>query len=532
MRIAALVVVGLLLASANGFAQGPPAGGPGVGADTVVTKAIPDLTNPAMPQITIYGEHFGTMPQVSLGDDMGHLMPLSTTSVSETLIVADLPVALVPGSYMLIVQAALGAAHTGILDITIGATGPQGPVGPTGATGAEGAPGATGATGPPGPLNPNVITDTSNTGVGLDALKNLAGGTGNAAFGYRALESTTTGILNTAIGDRALVSYLGSGNTAVGSDAMRLTTATNASQNTAVGLRALESNQGERNTAIGYTALTRNLTGNGNSALGAYALQQSESGNGNVAVGSSALQASDGYYNTALGAEALEFAMTADFNVAVGHTALQRATAGENTAVGDAALRDNVAGVQNLALGYQAGLSSTGSHNVYLSHKGVAGESNTIRIGDAHQLQTFIAGISGVTTGAAAIPVVIDANGQLGTISSSRRFKTDIQDMGDVSARLLELRPVTFRYTQPLADGAMPVQYGLIAEEVAEVFPDLVVHDREGKIQSVQYYKIDAMLLNEFKRQHDLLERLGSTIRAQGQEIEGLRDHLQHLEDK
>ena len=125
------------------------------------------------------------------------------------------------------------------------------------------------------------------------------------------------------------------------------------------------------------------------------------------------------------------------------------------------------------------------------------------------QTTTFIAGVHGITTGVAdAVDVMIDSSGQLGTVSSSRRYKKDIQDMGGASAGLLELRPVTFRYTQAFADGATPTQYGLIAEEVDEIYPDVVVYNAEGLPETVQYRKVNAMLLNEVQRQHRQIEAL------------------------
>ena len=130
----------------------------------------------------------------------------------------------------------------------------------------------------------------------------------------------------------------------------------------------------------------------------------------------------------------------------------------------------------------------------------------------------------GITTGLAnAVDVVIDSYGQLGTVSSSRRYKKDIQDMGRASAGLLDLRPVTFRYTQAFTDGATPTQYGLIAEEVAEIYPDIVVYNDEGQPEAVQYRKVNAMLLNEVQRQHREIE-------AQQEQIDALLTRLAAVE--
>jgi hypothetical protein len=200
-------------------------------------------------------------------------------------------------------------------------------------------------------------------------------------------------------------------------------------------------------------------------------------------------------------------------NVAVGLEALSLSVSGEqNVAVGTYALRDSV-GSYNVALGGLTGASKvSGSYNTYIGY-GVADdvnniESNTVRIGDdGFVTRAFVAGVRGFTTGVAnAVTVMIDSNGQLGTVSSSGRLKEDIQDMGSVSAGLMKLRPVTFRYTQAYADGSKPIDYGLIAEEVEAVYPDLVTHTAAGEVETVQYHKINAMLLNEVQKQRRELE--------------------------
>jgi hypothetical protein len=167
-----------------------------------------------------------------------------------------------------------------------------------------------------------------------------------------------------------------------------------------------------------------------------------------------------------------------------------------------------------------------------------ASESNTIRIGAPDQhTAAFIAGIVGETTGSNdAVEVVIDSNGQLGTINSSRRYKEDIHDMGDASARLLSLRPVTFRYKKPYADGGKPIQYGLIAEEVAEVFPELVVRNAQGQPETVKYQLLAPLLLNEFLKEHKQVEAQAQvnaaqaqTIAAQQKQIEALTASMQQM---
>src|ERR1035441_8749519 len=188
-------------------------------------------------------------------------------------------------------------------------------------------------------------------------------------------------------------------------------------------------------------------------------------GNYNTASGYYALLQNNGSYNTASGDQAL-----------VGNT-----TGSYNTASGYEALSSNASGSYNTAIGQSAGFYPTGSYNIMIGHQGLAADDHIIRIGDV-QTQTFIAGISGVNV--SGVPVLVSSSGQLGIASSSRRFKEEIHDMGDVTADLMRLRPVTFRYKQPFEDASQPIQYGLIAEEVAEVYPELVVHSADGKIET------------------------------------------------
>ncbi len=159
---------------------------------------------------------------------------------------------------------------------------------------------------------------------------------------------------------------------------------------------------------------------------------------------------------------------------------------------------------------------------------GFAGESNTIRIGSG-QTQTFIAGIEGVTTGGAAIPVVVDGNGQLGTVSSSRRYKDDIADMAGASSGLMQLGPVTFHYKSDQNPAGRTLQYGLIAEEVAEVYPGLVTHSRGGQIESVMYQFLPPMLLNEYQKQQRTIETQQHAIETQQHAIETLQAQVEAL---
>ena len=371
------------------------------------------------------------------------------------------------------------------------------------------------------------LTGSNNTAVGDGALRFNTEGSENTAVGI-ALLFNTIGSNNTAVGSTALLfNTIGSNNTAVGHDALESNTEGN--QNTAVGEDALVFNTiGSNNTAVGHDALESNTEGNQNTAVGEDALVFNTIGSNNTAVGEDALRANtEGGFNTAVGDGALRFNTEGNHNTAVGEGGLLFNTTGShNTAVGLDALR-NTTGDDNTAVGEAAGsLATTGDNNIYLGANvfGVAAEANTMYLGRVGtQTTTFIAGVRGITTGADAIQVLIASSGQLGTVSSSRRYKEDIQDMGRASAGLLDLRPVTFRYTQASTDGATPIQYGLIAEEVAAIYPDVVVYNDAGQPETVQYRKVNAMLLNEVQRQHRQIE-------AQQEQLEALRTRLAAVE--
>jgi len=208
--------------------------------------------------------------------------------------------------------------------------------------------------------------------------------------------------------------------------------------------------------------------------------------------------------------------------------------AGANIALGLGALSGNTTGTNNIALGnLAASLNSNGSsNNIDIGNQGSTLDSGAIRIGTPGIHSSFyVAGVSGTTTlNNNTALVLIDSNGQLGTISSSRRFKEDIQDMGDASRDLMRLRPVTFRYKQPFSDGSKPIQYGLIAEEVAEVYPDLVAYSADGQIETVKYQVLDSMLLNEFQHQQSEITQLEQQVDAQRQKRESLLDRLAKVE--
>jgi hypothetical protein len=241
----------------------------------------------------------------------------------------------------------------------------------------------------------------------------------------------------------------------------------------------------------------------------------------------------NGYYagisdtsgNTALGNGALASTTNPSAgNTAIGSGALAKNTSGAfNTAIGYGALGTNATGQFNIAIGngpfFKTSVAN-GTNNILIGSGGEANDKSVIRIGTlgrGPQTQTsfFAAGIRGITTGSNdAIPVLIDSNGQLGTVSSSRRFKEDIHDMDTASSDLLRLRPVTFRYQKPFADGSKPIQYGLIAEEVADVYPDLVARSADGQIETVKYQVLDSMLLNELQKEHQQVQQQAETIRV------------------
>jgi len=268
--------------------------------------------------------------------------------------------------------------------------------------------------------------------------------------------------------------------------------------NTAVGDNALQNlTTGIANTALGYRALHDNTVGSSNTAVGSLALRNNRGGHRNTATGHGALFANEtGNDNTANGFRAL------------GHNA--EATANANTAIGSRALEDNRGGHDNIALGFRAGANfSPGSNNIYIGNEGLAGESGTIRIGDPSQTKTFIAGIAGSSV--TGEPVSVNDNGQLGTAPSSQRFKDEIKPMDKVSEAIFALEPVTFRYKKDLDPDGIP-QFGLVAEDLAKVNPDLVVRDPSGKPYTVRYDAVNAMLLNEFLKEHRKVEKLESVL--------------------
>ena len=300
-----------------------------------------------------------------------------------------------------------------------------------------------------------------NTAEGQNTLLGLTTGTYNTGVGFSSLSVTTTGKFNTGVGAGTLLANTADNNTATG--AGTLLSNTTGEDNTANGVFALFSNTiGIFNTANGAFALLNNTTGVENTANGYRALSGNATGVGNTAYGSQALVQSTGNNNTALGAHA-------GFNI------------------------------------------STGSNNIHIGNVGAGNESATVRIGDNNQTRTFIAGINGVNQGSATAVFINTLTGQLGTTApaSSRRYKKEIKPMDTASEAVLALKPVSFHYK---SDNTKTPQFGLIAEDVADVNPDLIVRDENGEIYTVRYDAVNAMLLNEFLKEHRKVERLEKQI--------------------
>jgi trimeric autotransporter adhesin len=384
-----------------------------------------------------------------------------------------------------------------------------------------------------------------NTANGATALFSNATGNNNTGVGVGALLNNTTNSFNTALGTTALAGNSADGNTGVGAAA--LFTPNTGPGNTAVGAQALFSNTGDTsdppngrlNTAVGIAALFSNTIGNGNTAVGGglsepigganglAPLASNTTGDGNTAVGGTV-----GVNPAALGSNT-----TGRGNTAVGasaslgdNAALSFNTMGNNnTAIGRNALGLNTTGSTNIAVGRDAGSNlTTGDNNIDIGNPGVADEANTIRIGESGtQTATFIAGISG--TAVVGDAVVVGANGQLGTATSSARFKKDIKPMDKTSEAILSFKPVSFHYK---SDNKGTAQFGLIAEEVAKVNPDLVVRDRNGEIYSVRYEAVNAMLLNEFLKEHRTVQEQQKEIDALNAELKEQRALIQKVNDK
>ena len=318
---------------------------------------------------------------------------------------------------------------------------------------------------------------------------------GNTAEGQNALLSLSAGIYNTAVG---LFSVLSN---------------TEGNFNTGLGAGALLANTADRNTATGAGSLLSNTAGENNTANGAFALFTNTMGIFNTANGAFALlNNTSGVENTANGYRALSGNATGVGNTAYGSQALVQSTGNNNT-----------------ALGVHAGFNiSTGSNNIHIGNVGAGNESATVRIGDNNQARTFIAGINGVNQGSPTAVFINTLTGQLGTTApaSSRRYKKEIKPMDTASEAVLALKPVSFHYR---SDNTKTPQFALIAEDVANVNPDLIVHDENGEIYTVRYDAVNAMLLNEFLKDHRKNEKQEATIARLQEQIEALTADLQKV---
>jgi Chaperone of endosialidase len=366
-----------------------------------------------------------------------------------------------------------------------------------------------------------------NTAEGQNALLSLSTGGYNTAVGFLSLSSEMAGSFNTGVGAGALLLNVGDPSTGDGME------------NTAIGAAALLNNAtGYFNTANGAFALFNNTTGFYNTAIGKDALINNTTGNHNGANDDNALASNTtGSFNTATGHQAMASNTTGNNNTATGIYSLFNNNAGNaNTADGFFAL-GNSTGTFNIGFGVDAGCKLTsGNNNIFIGSFGVDTESDTIRIGREVQdtdcggfahpphAATFIAGING--TPVVGDPVVVDANGQLGTATSSARFKKNIKPMDTASDAILAFNPVTFQYKNDAKDTP---QFGLIAEEVAKVNPDLVVRDRNGEIYSVRYEAVNAMLLNEFLKEHEKVQAQQATIARLEKQVEALAAGLQKV---
>jgi hypothetical protein len=322
------------------------------------------------------------------------------------------------------------------------------------------------------------------TAEGCGALNSLTTGAGNTGVGWRSLFLNTAGSFNTALGAGALLLNNADSNTAVGAAALLLNTT------------------GPTNTAVGVAALSSNTFGGGSTAVGYQALASQSGRGGSTAIGSSALASqTDGEANTATGAAALE-----------------STTGSRNTANGFTALRDST-GNDNTALGAAAGGNVTTASNVICIGAGVLGAN----VDDS----CYIGNIFG-STSASGVAVLVNSNGRLGTTTSSGRYKDEIKPMAKASEALFALKPVTFRYKKEI-DSAGIQQLGLLAEDVEKVNADLIVRDKEGKPYSVRYDQVNAMLLNEFLKEHKAFVEEQRKVQKQGARIARLEQQIEAL---
>ncbi len=334
----------------------------------------------------------------------------------------------------------------------------------------------------------------NNTAEGANALLSLTSGVDNTAVGFQALFGNTTGGDNTATGAKALQSNTtGVRNSAFGKYALFFNT--DGVENTAVGFEALYRNGlGEANTATGGEALFSNISGHSNTAEGYLALFSNTNGDGNTAIGDEALFSNTtGNGNTAIGFSALDSNTTGDSNIAIGVNASFNVSTGND----------------NIAIGTLAGTNVTAANNVICIGSFVSGANRTN--------SCYIGNIWQQPGGSQA--VYVNAAGKLGAQVSSRRFKDEIKPMEETSEVIYRLKPVSFRY-KPEIEPTRPLGFGLIAEDVEKINPDLVARDKEGKPYSVRYEAVNAMLLNEFLKEHRKVEEQQATITELKKELQ------------
>jgi hypothetical protein len=383
-----------------------------------------------------------------------------------------------------------------------------------------------------------VNTGEANTAVGAYTLLSNSSGFGNTALGANSLDANTTGQENTGLGLFTLSNNTTGGfNTGVGEGA--LFDSTTGQNNTATGFWALVTNStGSNNTAAGYEALGGAYgggtlqTGSDSSAFGFRALYSNTTGYSSAAVGYQALMSNTtGYYNNAAGYNALVANTTGYNNNAQGSYALSSNTQGYgNTAMGANSLLNLNTGSRNVGVGNNTGTSLVaGDYNVDIGWgvTGSADESGVVRIGNpTYATATYVAGVSGnVVTGAA---VYVTASGQLGVLASSERYKTDIAPLASDAAKIDKLRPVTF-HLKTDSDGAL--QYGLIAEEVDMIYPELVIHDQAGQIQGVRYDELAPILLSEVQQQRQELSDARAQIAAQTEKFAVLERQVEQVQE-
>jgi hypothetical protein len=488
--------------------------------------------------VTVSGSDFGVSPRVTLNGAPVALLPGATDSSLRFV----LPMGLPPGSYQLVVQQTNkdgkpkhGQNDQAAFELTIGAVGPQGPPGPKGdpgpagapgpqgAAGPAGAPGPTGAPGPqgdPGPAGPQEI------GPGSFAQPSLPFTQDRATGFYAYTDQWNLPWVGASAAGRPMLwadgLNLGYGWMALGTVAEQPNMQNRGSANTAVGHGALSENTtGVYNTAVGWNALKLNTTGRDNIAIGVESMVSGRSGIQNIAIGMWALRAAkQGNENVAIGTFSLGSLDSQDLRGATG-----------NTAVGASSMHMLTEGMGNIALGGRSGVwFRKGDYNILIGHVGEAEESNTIRLGqDTYHHRTFVAGVFNVNV-AGGTPVYVNADGQFGTVQSSRRFKDDIADLGDISDRLLRLRPVSFRYLAAADRASRPLQYGLIAEEVAAVDPTLVLNGPDGRPYTVNYHLLPTLLVSAYQREHRVVESLTQEVQALRQTLDELRARLAELE--